>query len=78
LRIARLLGPDAEARKRAFDEARDSYNVRSKVVHGTEVPSDKLQRTLASTRELARQVLRHWMLEPPVGGVKALDGRMLD
>src|SRR5439155_23539343 len=42
LRIARLLDTDAYGRKRAFREARDSYKTRSKVVHGTEVPSDKL------------------------------------
>jgi hypothetical protein len=77
LRIARLVGPDAEARRRAFGDARESYKTRSKVVHGTEVDSDKLRGTVANTRELAREVLRRWMLEPPPGGVNELDERML-
>ena len=76
LRIARLVSGDADARQRAHLLARRSYDLRSKVVHGEEPPTD-LPTALEDTRELAREVLRAWLLDPPSGGIEGLDRQFL-
>jgi hypothetical protein len=76
LRIAALVGSDGDSRQKAFTTARRSYNVRSALVHG-DPPPDDLDDVLRSTRELAREVLRAWLLSPPVGGVEGLDRSLL-
>lgn len=76
LRIARLAGQTAMVRSEAFALARSSYTLRSKLVHGEEPPMD-LDRMLEKTRQLARTVLRAWLLDPPKGGVGDLDEAML-
>jgi hypothetical protein len=77
LRIARFVGDDKEARKAAFDQARSSYKVRSKVVHGESVPEASLEKTVRETRDLARQALKRWVLDPPAGGVEGIDDELL-
>jgi hypothetical protein len=75
LRIAVLVGTEPTQREAAFKQAKDSYKCRSKVVHG-EAIEEGLSAVVGETRELARSVLRRWILEPPEGGVKGID-RML-
>jgi hypothetical protein len=77
MRIARLVGTDVEGRKEVFKRARRSYNARSQVVHGTNVSPKDIAEVLDDTRMLARSVIGQWLLEPPPGGVEALDNDML-
>lgn len=72
LRIARLAGKTTKERQDAFAVARASYGARSKVVHGTQLPSS-LGEILEQTRQLARQALQAWLLDPPSEGVDGLD-----
>lgn len=78
LRIARFVGDDHEARKTAFRQAKESYKVRSKVVHGESVPEASLENTITQTRDLARQALKRWVLDPPDKGVEGIDDELLD
>jgi hypothetical protein len=75
-RIARLTGTNVEDRRRDRKLANRSYKTRSEIVHGDEHPKD-LGQALEDTRELAREALRRWLLEPPPGGVEELDARLL-
>jgi hypothetical protein len=75
LRIGRLGGATAADREKAFKLARRSYNARSEVVHGEPVKGD-LDKIVRDTRQLARVVLRAWVLEPP-DDVHDLDRAML-
>jgi hypothetical protein len=77
LRIAQLAASDPAGRQQAFDQARASYACRSKVVHGEEVKVD-LGAVVDQTRDLARSVLRTWILDPPAGGVEGIDRSLLD
>lgn len=72
LRIARLAGNTRSEREQAFRLARSSYDLRSKVVHGSQPPAN-LGKVLEDTRHLARTVLRSWILNPPSGDVSDLD-----
>jgi hypothetical protein len=76
LRIARFAAQTSVERKRVFRLARDSYDVRSKVVHGSSVP-DGLDKTVEQTRQLARKVLQAWVLNPPQNGVSDIDDALL-
>jgi len=76
LRIARLAGPEPSDRENAFAFAKRSYDVRSKVVHGT-APPDDLGKVLEETRQLARVVLERWICDPPQDGVQGLDRSLL-
>ncbi len=71
LRIAQLAG-DGPNRRDAFQQARDSYGYRSQVVHGEAVVG-ALEEVVEETRELARKVLRAWIMEPPPGGIEEVD-----
>ncbi len=77
LRIARMAGPTPSDRERAFARAKRSYAVRSKVVHG-DAPPDDLHQVLEETRDMARMLLRRWLLDPPAGGVKGVDRSLLE
>lgn len=77
LRIARLVGRDQTTRKMSFEQAKSSYNIRSKVVHGDKVNPNKLRQTLDQTRSLAREALRSYLLRPPAGGVAGIDDELL-
>lgn len=77
LRIAQLAGGEAEERRQMFQRARESYRCRSQVVHGESVKGD-LEEVVEQTRELARRVLRAWLLEPPSGGIEQVDLELLD
>lgn len=77
LRLARIAEDDHAARVEALKSARASYGLRSKIVHGTAVPTAKLDETLRTTRELARKALRRWVLDPPTGGTEGIDERLL-
>lgn len=77
LRIARLAGRDQYVRRLYFRHAKESYKVRSKIVHGEHVPVQTLRQSLDHTRELAREVLRTWLLNPPSGGVTEIDDALL-
>jgi hypothetical protein len=77
LRIARLVGQTATERHEAFEVARSSYDARSKVVHGAQPPED-VDKVVEDTRQLARVVLRAWVLGPPPGDVSDLDRAALD
>jgi hypothetical protein len=59
MRTANLLGHDVEARKSIFREVKSFYNLRSKIVHGTELDAKLLNRLseLDSLRETLRRVL---------------------
>jgi hypothetical protein len=72
LRIAALVGTEPNERGKVFKQARDSYKCRSEVVHGV-ATKGSLSAVVAETRELARRVLRRWVLEPPEGGVEEID-----
>jgi hypothetical protein len=72
LRIAVLAGSERNERIAAFEQARLSYKCRSQVVHG-EATEARLKNIVADTRELARKVLRAWILGPPREGVKDID-----
>jgi hypothetical protein len=76
LRIARLVGSNAEDRTRIFKLARASYDARSSVVHGAVRDLD-LDGMTRDTRELARQALRRWTLAPPPQGVSSIDEELL-
>jgi hypothetical protein len=75
LRIAALVGTGPSERGAVFEQAKRSYKYRSKVVHG-EATKGSLSAVVGETRELARSVLRRWVLKPPKGGVEGID-RML-
>lgn len=76
LRIGRLVGGSREERWQAFKDARQSYRMRSKVVHGEAPPKD-LDQVLSKTRVLARKAIVAWLLNPPAGGADDLDRDML-
>lgn len=75
LRIAALVATGRDERGAVFEQAKYSYKYRSKVVHGEATKGD-LSAVIGETRELARSVLRRWVLKPPKGGVAGID-RML-
>jgi hypothetical protein len=75
LRIAALVGTGPSERGAVFEQAKRSYKYRSKVVHG-EATKGSLSAVVGETRELARSVLRRWVLKPPKDGVEGID-RML-
>jgi hypothetical protein len=77
LRIAQLVGEDGTSRRAAFDLARESYDRRSDIVHGTFVAPGELERVAESTRLLAVDALRAWLLNPPEGGARGLDYGLL-
>jgi hypothetical protein len=77
LRLARAAGTDEHTRRSAFDQAKASYRVRSKLVHGDDVSDEKVKATVAETRNLLRDALRTWLLNPPLGGVQELDHQLL-
>jgi hypothetical protein len=72
LRIAQLAGDDKDTRREAFEQARRSYKCRSQIVHGETVKSN-LGKVFEQTQELARKVLRAWILDPPKDGVDQID-----
>jgi hypothetical protein len=72
LRLAQLVGEDAEGKTKAFELARRSYDCRSRVVHGSTVPDD-LGRVVEETRMLTQSALRKWVLDPPAEGIETLD-----
>lgn len=59
LRIANLLGSDANSRKVIFRQVKDFYNLRSKIVHGVTLDTKLRERlnALDSLREMVRRVL---------------------
>jgi hypothetical protein len=59
MRIANLLGSDADARKAKFLEIKRFYNLRSRIVHGSPLRSTELDQLgeLHSLRETLRRVL---------------------
>jgi hypothetical protein len=59
MRIANLLGNDADARKKKFEEVKRFYNLRSRVVHGSLLKQKELSQLgeLYSLRETLRRVL---------------------
>lgn len=72
LRIAQLTADEDSERREAFRQARLSYKCRSQVVHGEAAAAD-LDEVVEQTRELARKVLRAWILDPPPGGIEQVD-----
>jgi hypothetical protein len=78
LRLARLVGSDAAERHEAFDTARLSYKRRSEVVHGAVKDLIDLSQVTESSRLLAVDALRAWLLDPPAHGVEGLDHALLD
>jgi hypothetical protein len=73
MRIAGLAGDESAEQREAFQLARRSYKCRSQVVHG-EATRESLSTVVTETRELARKVLRVWLLDPPQGGIEEIDG----
>jgi hypothetical protein len=59
MRIAHLLGADATSRKALFDDMKDFYDLRSMVVHGSELKPNhaKLLERLDHLREVLRRTL---------------------
>jgi Apea-like HEPN len=59
LRIANLLGNDANSRKSIFRQVKDFYSLRSKIVHGVTLDKKLRERLTAidSLREMVRRVL---------------------
>jgi len=59
LRIANLLGSDANSRKDIFKQVKDFYNLRSKIVHGVTLDTKLRGRlnALDSLREMVRRVI---------------------
>jgi Apea-like HEPN len=77
LRIAALVGTGPDDREAVFKQAKNSYNDRSRVVHGGTIKRS-LTDVVEETRELARSVLRRWILEPPKDGVNGVDRMLLE
>lgn len=77
IRIAQLVGRSGSDQKEAFDLAHLSYRQRSKLVHG-DLKTKELGGIVEKTRELAREALRAWILNPPQDGVKTLDHAIFD
>jgi hypothetical protein len=77
IRIAQLVGQSGSDQKEAFDLAHLSYRQRSKLVHG-DLKVKELGGIVEKTRELAREALRAWILNPPRDGVKTLDHAIFD
>jgi len=61
LRIARFVGRDAPERVEIFEGMKNSYNARSRVVHGDPPPRD-IADTTAFTEEVVRKALRSSVL----------------
>ncbi|MDO8472765.1 MAG: HEPN domain-containing protein [Dehalococcoidia bacterium] len=61
LRIAAFLGADGPERQRIFNEMRDSYDLRSKIVHGSDGKSKKT--TLSQSLTLVRSYLKRALLK---------------
>jgi hypothetical protein len=61
LRVASLLGPDDESRKRMFKDMKDFYDVRSKIVHGSgfnlKLKHQVLLKQISTLREYLRRIL---------------------
>jgi hypothetical protein len=59
IRIAHLIGKDTASRKKLFKEMREFYDIRSKVVHGSELKPKHFARLeqLATLRGILRRVL---------------------
>jgi len=76
LRGARFIGSDQNERSRVRNRLRESYKVRSKIVHGDSVASERLEVIEVSTSELLRGALRSWIA---MGGTtaSAIDLEML-
>jgi hypothetical protein len=72
LRLAHLVGEGSQGKREVFELARESYDCRSRVVHGSPAPDD-LGRIVEETRRLTRAALRKWLTDPPVEGVVGLD-----
>lgn len=76
LRLARLCGDSPQARQEIFALAKESYDARSKIVHG-ENPPDRMPHIISRTRGLAQHALKRWLLDRPANGVKTLDEDLL-
>jgi Apea-like HEPN len=59
MRIAHLLGKDAQSRRKLFREMREFYDLRSKIVHGSELKPKHFAglEQVAQLREILRRVL---------------------
>jgi hypothetical protein len=62
MRLAYLLGESPDERRRVFDEARQSYEIRSTVVHGRRVEKTKQDAGTEAARQLLRRSLYTFLL----------------
>lgn len=68
LRLAQAVGRDASDRVKVFELARQSYNTRSKIVHGDQ--ENDVRQVAADLREVTQRLLRLWIdptTRPDVG-----------
>jgi hypothetical protein len=54
LRIAAILGTDPENRQERYEIAKKSYGIRSKIIHGDDVPTVTVDQVESETQELLR------------------------
>lgn len=85
LRISYFAGNDAVARRRLFTLAKDSYDLRSWIVHGESEPKkgkptwtpQRVGEVAAETEELVRNILRLCVLNPGEPCVDQLDASIV-
>ena len=75
VRIAHFLGQSTDGRWRLYQEAKKSYTVRSKIVHGERVDEAKLEAARSQTEEIIRAALRAVVLDPKSLDLVSLDKR---
>ena len=75
VRIAHYLGQSPAERWRLYQEAKRSYTVRSKIVHGERVDEAKLEAGRSQTEEIIRAALRAVVLDPKSLDLDSLDKR---
>jgi hypothetical protein len=73
IHVACLLAPRGEARRAMFEHVKDLYGLRSKVVHGVNMKSEKIQVAMDDSFELLRDLLVYCI---DAGGVPSNDELM--
>lgn len=77
LRIARFLGVDSDERIRLFRGAKDSYDLRSAIVHGADLPDNETRDIASTTEHLLRRALRRWVDPSQSRDINEIDEELL-
>jgi hypothetical protein len=76
LRVSRFLGATPGERRDLFQRTKKSYDTRSKIVHGDNVP--KVQTWTTSTEDLVRRSLLRWLDPEWDHSIDAIDAALLE